>query len=315
MSFTRVRPLGWSFGDKLASAEATQIDLNVSRAVDKTVAGDTIAGPLTWASGASIVMNNGSSQVFQSGSGLFFNTGSATFTTGSTLNMQPLSTLNFSSSRITGNAELLGSIVVSGTGFFQTSSGGRFILGDNDWPQFSSTRTRTVMCPLANLNPRLISGTISINFITIGDFLSIKDEDAFAGSIFTCNFPESSMHNGATLSSVELWFYAPTKASLPANFPGCRVFRTDLFTDLAAPTGTSALSTTATQEFPAVSLASYNGKMHKLVYSCNQNNVIDTSKYMYGILVIDESSGGAAPGNLFTHCVFTYTNIANMRFP
>jgi hypothetical protein len=53
MSLSRVKPIGWTLGDKLTSAEANQIDINVSNAVDK-VGGDTITGSIAAIGGVAI---------------------------------------------------------------------------------------------------------------------------------------------------------------------------------------------------------------------------------------------------------------------
>jgi len=44
MAHGRVKPAGWGVNDKLTSAQINQIDINVSESLDKTAAGDTIAG-------------------------------------------------------------------------------------------------------------------------------------------------------------------------------------------------------------------------------------------------------------------------------
>ena len=44
MSFTRVNPPGWGTGADFTSAQGNQLDINVSNALDKTIAGDTLSG-------------------------------------------------------------------------------------------------------------------------------------------------------------------------------------------------------------------------------------------------------------------------------
>lgn len=67
MSISRIKPTGWSFFEKLTSPQATQLDVNVSNAVDKTAAGDTVSGTLTFASGAGTTYSSGSTQTLSSG--------------------------------------------------------------------------------------------------------------------------------------------------------------------------------------------------------------------------------------------------------
>ena len=48
MSFTRVKPAGWAVNEKLTSAQQNALDIDHANSVDKTIAGDTLSGVLTF---------------------------------------------------------------------------------------------------------------------------------------------------------------------------------------------------------------------------------------------------------------------------
>lgn len=49
MSHGRVNPPGWATSAKLTSAQANQLDINISESLDKTTAGDTLSGTVSLA--------------------------------------------------------------------------------------------------------------------------------------------------------------------------------------------------------------------------------------------------------------------------
>jgi len=57
MAHGRVKPAGWGVNDKLTSAQINQLDINVSESLDKTAAGDTIAGQVGFSGGGNIAAN------------------------------------------------------------------------------------------------------------------------------------------------------------------------------------------------------------------------------------------------------------------
>lgn len=61
MTLSLTKPGGWGINTKLRSSEATALDANTIKALDKTVAGDTLLGVVTLASGAGLVLDTGSS--------------------------------------------------------------------------------------------------------------------------------------------------------------------------------------------------------------------------------------------------------------
>ncbi len=55
MAFSRINPSGFSFGQKLSSAQMTQLDIDHSQALDKSPAGDQLQGVISMTTGAQIL--------------------------------------------------------------------------------------------------------------------------------------------------------------------------------------------------------------------------------------------------------------------
>jgi hypothetical protein len=55
MAFVRANPGGWAVGDVLTSAQQNALDIDHANSLDKTVAGDTLSGIVTFASTASLL--------------------------------------------------------------------------------------------------------------------------------------------------------------------------------------------------------------------------------------------------------------------
>lgn len=75
MSFSKVNPPGWAFGDKLTSAQMNQLDADHANALDKSVAGDTLLGTIGILSvGAAIVTATPAGIQSQGTDGIYTNT-------------------------------------------------------------------------------------------------------------------------------------------------------------------------------------------------------------------------------------------------
>lgn len=290
MTFSRIRPLGWGFGNKLSSAEENQMDINLSKAVDKT--GDTITGTETFASGAKIVMANGSQQNLQSGSNVVMDPGST----------------------FSGTGAVSGTLTASGAGAkFKTSTGGRIELGDNDWPTFSTPRTRTVIVPIVHCNPVKSNGAASWSVKYDGtNGTAAFVSSGTTGGEFTFDLPQ--LHNGAYVLSIDLWFLPTSgRAGLPANQPKMNVFIRDPLVQYASfPSyGFTAL---AAYSNSAPTLAQYENKMQKIEFDFDGSPTFAYQR-PWVVQVTDESGANSVTGNAYFYVVLNYTGITDMRFP
>ncbi len=68
MSHTRTKPADWGMNQELSYAEITDIDRKTAESVDKTTAGDEIAGEIAFVSGAALVLESGSTMTMDDGS-------------------------------------------------------------------------------------------------------------------------------------------------------------------------------------------------------------------------------------------------------
>lgn len=286
MTISRVNPAGWAFDSTLTSAQINQLDIDHANALDKSTAGDTLSGIIDVAATG----------------GLFLNASGASITA--------------ATSGAVIAAELGGQIQVTGPGsLMTTSSGGRIQLGDNDYPQFSATRTRTVVQPLEF--PVVQTGYTLTSAIT-GGLGGIYLTGTATGNEQA--FYLDKLHDGAGLSQVELAFFVGgSHSSLPLNFPSLAIYRVPLvngqsFTTTVTP---QALSTTPTQAFPNPgSVAAYQtGTLQMLTYTCNTGNTIDRTKYSYFAILVDENGSGAVAGTAYFGMILSYVGIADMRFP
>ena len=306
MSFSRLFPTGKAFGDKFAASELTQLDIDHANALDKT--NDTVSGTINWANGSKIVAKSGARVEYETGSVQELKTGSTTIVRpNATIRLDPGGTIN-SAGLLTGTLSVNnpGSQIV-------TSSGGRFVLGDNDWVQFSVARTRSIEYYLAHLGHIKSSGTGTFAITYDGSSIfGVKSLTAANGS-FDFILPHG--HSGATLNSVDVWFYASSgHVALPAGQPSLAVQRSSAWTQYDPVVAGVYLSTSVIQQNAAPTLASYNGKIQKMTYVCNQNNVLDYSQYHYLVTVYDEGSTNALPGNNYVKVVMNFSNITDTHF-
>ncbi len=204
------------------------------------------------------------------------------------------------------NSSVAAGIVSSVSGGFQTTAVGGFKLagGSTDWPTFSTARTRTQVWPL--LFPVLGSGwtVSSSNGFLIGPATTQSQ------LLWLPN-----LHNGATLSSVAIFFSVTGAHAGVPTMPTLAVYRFPLVGTI----GAQALSSSAIQAFSptpgsgAAWVASNN--IQTLIYNSNQNNVIDTTAYLYTATLTDESTPNQVAGNFYLGIDYGYTAISNMAFP
>lgn len=120
-------------------------------------------------------------------------------------------------------------------------------------------------------------------------------------------------HDGCTLTAVTLWFKPSAHGSLPATgvqLGGYRVNNLVLGNNYASNnlfSGSAVLHT-----LPGL-VANYSSKLQSVTLTCDQNNVIDNSQFMYFLQIFDESGGGVTLGNEFVAIDLTFTNITDFR--
>jgi hypothetical protein len=275
MAFVRVNPGGWAVGAQLTSAQQNALDIDHANALDKTAAGDTLAGTI------------------QVPPGTGFNV------TGTGIAANALSAVN---------GIVAGSIRSNVVGAIQLAG------GPTDNITFFPARIRSVCMPFMFyvLSPPWT-----------GVFISPASNGLLGpGTAQQTLFLLPPPHNGATLLSVScsLRVTGP-HASVPASMgggggPAMQVVR--LAIGQGIPTAPQFLSSAPQQGFIPVpaSGAAWDsaGQIQTLVYTCNQNNVIDTSQFIYSLILIDENGSGAVAGNIYEGLTLNYTNINDMRF-
>lgn len=129
------------------------------------------------------------------------------------------------------------------------------------------------------------------------------------------------VHNGATITSVQLtWAVGRTHSAVPENLPKWRVVKTNASTGQATPLNSTfsgsydpagyLLMTT-----PASGSTYYNsGTQYTPTYTCDADEVIDTSTFDYSLQWVDEwGPSNAENGNLIYGAACSFT-VATMEF-
>lgn len=315
MAFTRVKPTGWARGETLSAAETNSLDTNMSNAVDKT-GGTTITGAVTWGSGSSATFASGSTLTQNAGS-TWSLSGLTTVPTGATLTLASGSTLTCDAtctwtgtSTWSGTQTMSGVLTVSGAnGKITTASSGRIELGDNDWPLLvsghagRSRAVRTILSPA--IGTWVTFADVTWNPATPG--LTV----ATVGVAITVVI--LPLHNGATLGSLDVYFTPRTgTAAAPATTPSVAMYRRAVATGAGVGAQT-ALSGTPVQSYTAGG-DYWDGKVKIMTYTCTTNNVVDTSTYVYYLIITDESGANSAVGNKYHAVVANLNTITDMRF-
>lgn len=196
----------------------------------------------------------------------------------------------------TGGLRVYGPTVVNYGGKLKTTSGSRFVLATNDWPKLGAShvgRTRVLLTPLLRRqsNPKY-HWTPSLTYP--GSIQSIA---------CTVQGPEGleqpkmaiplRVHNGGTLSTVKLKFRVNgTRKTVPLATPRLRIVRSDVDGNLVPLMSTAGgADTNGYLPFPTpASAAAYvaDNAVQTFTYTCDQNNVVDTSLYMYYAELIEE---------------------------
>ncbi len=294
--FARVNPAGWAKNQTFTSAQANTLDIDHSNSLNRT--GGNITGTVTVkTSGGKIVFATASTNTYQSGS-------TATWQAGSILTLQSGCVFtSATASSFTGPATLKGGVthLLSGAStLLKTTAGGRFQLGDNDYPTFSATRAINKTIDLASTP---FFGTGWSNVV-----------DGLTGPATTNDviiaLPHLP-HQGARLAQIDIMF-TPIggHAGLPAVNIAAAITTRQIAAGVILPT--RALYTSMAAYAP-VGLADYNNGQVKTL-SVFQATVIDNTITQYALRLTDESGVNALAGNVFHQIILYFDTISDMRF-
>jgi len=267
MAFTRINPGGWAANAQLTSAQINALDIDHANSLDKTVAGDTINGPIIFAGG-------GTGQI----------------------------TANLTATVRGGIAGGISARVAAG---IQSDAVNGINLngGANDNVTFPA-RTKNI-----KILPHPFGLQAGWTVSTIG-FQVLVGSATVANQTF--NIPH--LINGATLATVKTWLMVSAHANVPANLPTLIVYRRTLFSaataDALVPLAVAAVAFPTPGSGP---LWTASGNLQNWTYTTTQNNVIDTSLYVYYLLIADENGLNSVAGNQYAGFELGFTNITSYQ--
>lgn len=291
MSFLRVKPPNWAVNEVVTSAQLNQLDLDHSNSLDKTVAGDQLAGVVSIAAAAMFDGNTAGTHFRASANGAKI----AATVSGASIEA------NASGALV--QATVAGALVkVTGGAVMQADVGS--IPGDRY--TFASGQTRNMQYPTAR-------GAIPASGWSVSFVAGFPQLLGNAGTtVILIPFPA---HNGATISQVTMYLQVTQPhANVPAVLPALNIVRAKN----NAGNATSDLLKTSDQLFtpaPGSGAAWFNGgSLQSWTCVTNQNNVVDTTQYDYFVKLIDENGGNSLANNTYPWFVVQYTSILDLRF-
>lgn len=282
MAITRVNPADWAVGDKLTSAQANGLDENGAKAVDKTSAGDTVSGELTFDATGSILLDAGSSMTVDVGAQIEVGGGLVIPSPGV---LQ--ADLGTSSSITVGSGS---HIATAGTGYVK--------FNNSDWPKLN-TRTRSISRNFRELSiadPNLFpTDWQSSSFGFISGMASAE--------ILALRVP---LHEGARLIGMAVYMKAAAHAGVPATMPRVEFFKRTKF---------GATSASEVHSYPTPLLAAWNNvNITDWSITLTTPQTIDSVTYDYSIDFYDEHDANSVSGNRYYAIEFLYDSITDMRF-
>lgn len=286
MAFSKTWPSGVAALQVLTHTEFTALDNDHANAVDKT--GDTITSghTITWGYGAILALANGGAingvagAAFNFAGDMLLTGGLATFTAeaGTTFVLKG-----------TCGVYAGATFDVSGASTrIKTASGGRIVLGDNDYPTFSATRNFARGVSLAGIVlPSGTTGwTVGANGLT---------STASGANISNFAVPQRLM-DGATLASIDLYVTpSTTTATLGGLFTAYR--RT-----LATGAGLAAWTSLGSVSISGASWT--DGLVHKVTATVG---AVISAADQFSFSIGDQTGGAYAGGSVYHHMVFNYT--------
>ena len=184
-----------------------------------------------------------------------------------------------------------------------TTSGGRIVLGDNDYPQYSAPRT------FQRCLPFLVQQGSNLNWIVDGDGSTAQAYPGLQGTVDLSR----TLIDGSILTAVDLYFYVgQAHTNPPAVMPQLAL-------------GIRGTSTSNPQSYQQVGMATpasgaawyaaggiQNFTLVPNTYSpsgvlISSGLAIDRANLTYFITIIDESGANSLTGNIYQSIRLTYT--------
>ncbi len=250
MSFTRVGPNGgWLVNGTLTSAQLNALDIDHANAVDRSVAGDTVAGLITLAG--------------------------------------PTGSMQWNGAQLTGAGTTLA-----------TASGGRIVLGDNDWIEYSTPRSFQRCGPIL-MQP----GASFINW-DMDSNQSKASASGLTGNVDISDF----VVDGSVLTAIDVTFMVGSShTNPPANMPMFTLYQ-------QAIVDISDLQAIATSTIPATSTGAawYDGGALQTYTLIVPSLTIDCTEATYYLQIQDESGLNALDQNIYQGFRLNFT-CADMR--
>ena len=210
--------------------------------------------------------------------------------------------------RVTTTSSLISGDVIT----LPKSSGIKLL--DNDWPTFVAARTRSVFVPFSSWTET----TNDFSHNTDASLFFPKRNGLQPGAAIGITVPINDalrLHNGATLSSVDIRMRVPVphqgSGSAAAIASAFSLYRT-------SPGATTQYLNSAGFGLvtdPVASLDAYYaaGLPRTVAYTCNQNNTVDTASWSY-ILQITDQADALGVQNEYLGATLNFTNILTMAF-
>lgn len=332
MSFSLIHT--WGTGEIFTHAQANALAIDVTNALDKSPAGDTISGTITMVSTGVILCNQpGNIQIYGEG-------GCNAGTAGAIQATQPgaiqaLVAGGISDGGTVGGiaATVAGGIQATVAGGITATVGGGITSGANggirltgnaaDWITYAAPRTVNRFQPIYSA---VFAAGWSVDTPgALGPGIpGAAQSTGTSGNLL--RFPLPLIHNGflngSTLTSVQVFISVATHSGVPTTPPTISIQRIayplggsggtvdPLFSSSFVPFWPSgAFGGIATPANGAAWTAGSN--VQQITFTPDQNNVIDTTNYQYECLITDEQGLGAVTGNVYFGIFLHHNQIGN----
>ncbi len=303
MTLSLTKPGGWGVNTKFRSSEATALDANTIKALDKTAAGDTLLGVVTLANGSAFALQSGASLTLASGSNFTVSSGTLTslsLASGSSIALASGASFTAASGAtftINGACSLLGGGSIGGT---ITHSGTLFLTATTTSSDFTCTgttrvklaaRSRTRVVDSSPISYMLSGGTVA-SFVCINNLF--RQNSVLASSQIRWGIP---VRDGSTLTNVSVYVTGIGHSALPTNKPVLAIYSYD------RTTGTVTVLGSATD-----GSASAGALDTRHILSVPLSEVVDASTTSYAAVFFGETGSNTAVIDVSTpHFTATYS--------